>query len=89
MDVVRVEFTAPFNWDPPERRGRTTFSFAAGMVLPVRGTCARAAIAAGCALATDKPATDDAQALAFHPLLAPRDGDEPPPPEAEPEHLEE
>lgn len=43
---MRVRFTAPFDWDPPERRGRVTISFKPGL-RTVRKLCGEAAISAG------------------------------------------
>ena len=43
---MRVQFTAPFDWDPPERKGRVTLHFKPGLRI-VRRLCGEAAIAAG------------------------------------------
>ncbi len=50
-----VRFIAPFDWCPPERKGRVTLAFAAGAVLFVRRACGAAAVAAGKAVALHRP----------------------------------
>lgn len=43
---MRVRFTAPFDWDPPELRGKVTLHFKPGLRV-VRRLCGEAAIQAG------------------------------------------
>jgi hypothetical protein len=43
---MRVRFTAPFDWDVPEYRGRVTLHFKPGL-RSVRRLCGEAAIKAG------------------------------------------
>jgi hypothetical protein len=46
---MRVTFLRDFDWKPPEKNGRVTIAFKAGMCLLVRKRCAADAIAAGAA----------------------------------------
>lgn len=46
---MRVTFLRDFDWQPPERNGRVTIAYKAGMCLRVRKICAADAIAAGAA----------------------------------------
>lgn len=46
---MRVTFLRDFDWQPPERNGRVTIAYKAGMCLLVRKICAADAIAAGAA----------------------------------------
>jgi hypothetical protein len=50
-----VEFTGPFNWDPPARRGASTHAFSAGLKRLVPKACADEAVAAGRAKAIKRP----------------------------------
>lgn len=50
-----VRFLRDFDFNPPERRGRVTVAYRAGMVRLVRKCCADAAIAAGAAEWTERP----------------------------------
>jgi hypothetical protein len=70
-----VEFTGPFNWDAPERKGRTTFHFQGGQKRFLRDLCAGAAVAAGKAKEIDKPAVVEPSMIPSHPLLGPMAGD--------------
>jgi len=47
--VPWVLFTSDFDWRPPEKKGRVTIAYKAGMKIFVRATCAADAIAAGAA----------------------------------------
>ena len=51
---MRVTFLRDFDWQPPERKGRVTIAYKAGMCLLVRKICAADAIAAGAAVAAAK-----------------------------------
>lgn len=62
-----VRFRQVFDWDPPERRGRTTLAFAAGSVVCVRTECAKAAIAAGAAVKAKRPRDGDGDGDAHQP----------------------
>ena len=46
---MRVTFLRDFDWKPPEKKGRITIAYKAGMCLLVRKLCAADAIAAGAA----------------------------------------
>lgn len=46
---MRIRFTHPFDWDPPERKGRVTLAFVPGD-RTVRRECGEAAIKAGKAI---------------------------------------
>jgi hypothetical protein len=54
--VPWVRFTGDFDWSPPERGGRVTIAYRAGMVLLVTTACATAAAAADRAQHTMRPA---------------------------------
>lgn len=53
-----VRFLRRFAWSPPERMGRTTIVFPAGIVRFVRRQCAADAVAAGAAIPTTRPDKD-------------------------------
>jgi hypothetical protein len=54
-----VRFLRAYDFDPPERGGRVTISYPAGLVTLVRRCCAAAAIAVGAAEPAERPQHDD------------------------------
>jgi hypothetical protein len=50
-----VLFLAVYDFNPPERHGRTTITYRAGQLILVRRVCAEAAIARGVAIVAVRP----------------------------------
>jgi hypothetical protein len=53
-----ILFVAPYEFNPPERYGRTTISYRAGELRLVRRICAEWAIARGVAIRAERPARE-------------------------------
>lgn len=56
---MRVRFIADFDWSPPERQGRVTVAYKAGMEMRLTRACAAAAIQAGKAEAIVRKEPDE------------------------------
>jgi hypothetical protein len=53
-----ILFLARYDFNPPERHGRTTITYEAGELVLVRRVCAELALARGVAVPAERPARE-------------------------------